>query len=92
MTAYRTPLGLAYRYCTCPGCRSPLQRAICLGLTENETIDKEAWFFTTAYREETDNEWLLYRDFNLERDPDTNINLIRNYPDFRRRTSVILEN
>jgi hypothetical protein len=61
-------------------------------LAANETVDKETWFFTTAYREEADYEWLLYQHYNLERDPDTNINLISHYSDYRRTMSEFLDN
>jgi hypothetical protein len=57
-------------------------------LADGETVDKEAWFETTAYRENEDNEWSQYRQYNLELDPESNVNLIRNYPDFKKGTRI----
>jgi hypothetical protein len=50
-------------------------------LSADEKINEESFFQNTAYIN-ADNEWNSYSHLNLEKDSDTNIRLIRNYPEF----------
>jgi hypothetical protein len=57
-------------------------------LGPGEQINEENFFQSSAYKD-ADTEWNVYKHWNLEETPDTNIKLIRNYPEFIKLRSVI---